>query len=215
MTLRHRLSLLVAIALIPPLLLMLYNVVRSQVVLDKQVRGEMSAAAQLIAADLVQLIDGGGPLRPAMSKHPAVPGDEAACTAYFRSGIADIPLYRAAAIVDSDGGFHCSTFPTPPKVTARDLDYFREPLTTGRFATAAAPDRATEALPLHVSTPYRTADGALKGVILLALDPERLAQELESRSWRPPQRAMVLDRDGSLVLSIPRGNGERAKAIAE
>ena len=58
MTLRHRLSLLVAIALIPPLLLTLYHVVRSQIVLDKEARDEALAAARLISAEFSQLIEG-------------------------------------------------------------------------------------------------------------------------------------------------------------
>src|SRR5262249_45311569 len=85
MTLRHRLSLLVAIALVPPLLPTLYHVVRSQIVLDKEARDEALAAARLISAEFSQLIEGSRHLMTAMIKHPAVPGDEAACAAYFRA----------------------------------------------------------------------------------------------------------------------------------
>jgi two-component sensor histidine kinase len=216
MTLRHRLSLLVAIALIPPLLLTLYNVVRSQVVLDKQARAEVAAAARLISAELAQLIDGSRHLMAAMSRHPAVPDDEAACAAYFKSVIGEIPVYRAAAIIDSDGGFHCSTSPTPPKLAATDRDHFLGPSSTGALTTGAlVHDPATERPSIHVSMPYRSANGSLNGAILLALDPQRMAEDLEGRPERPPYRAFVLDRDGSLVLSIPQDNAASAKAIAQ
>jgi two-component sensor histidine kinase len=216
MTLRHRLSVLVTIALIPPLLLTLYNVVRSQVVLDKQARAEVAAAARLISAELAQLIDDSRHLMAAMSRHPAVPDDEAACSAYFKSVIGDIPVYRAAAIIDTNGRFHCSTSPTPPKLAATSREYFREPPATGVLTTGAlVRDPAAETPSIEVSMPYRSADGARNGVFLLALDPKRMAEDLEGRPWRPPYRAFVLDRDGSLVLSIPQDNAESAKAIAQ
>jgi two-component sensor histidine kinase len=214
MTLRHRLSVLITIALIPPLLLTLYNVVRSQVVMDKQARAEVAAAARLISAELAQLIDGSRHLMAAMSRHPAVPDDEAACAAYFRSVIGDIPVYRSAAIIDAGGGVHCSTNSPPPQLAATDPA--GEPLVPGALPTGApAQDPVPEAPSIQVSMPYRSADGARNGVIVLALDPKRMAEDLEGRPWRAPYRAFVLDRDGSLVLSIPQDNAESAKAIAQ
>ena len=48
MSLRRRLSVLVMIALTPPLLLTLYNTVRWQLVLEKEARDEVLASARLI-----------------------------------------------------------------------------------------------------------------------------------------------------------------------
>src|SRR5262245_21196123 len=216
MTLRHRLSLLVAIALIPPLLLTLYNVVRSQIVLDKEARDEALTAARLISAELAQLIEGSRQLMVAMSRHPAVPDDEATCAAYFRSVIADIPLYREAAVIDTNGAFHCASTQIPATPDVKGRAYFREPMTTGRLTVGPlTQDGATPAPSLHVSLPYRSADGASKGVIGLVLDPERIAQILARRPLRSHQRIIVLDRAGSLVLAIPPDSAEGAKVIAQ
>ena len=163
MTLRHRLSLLVAIALIPPLLLTLYHVVRSQIVIDKEARDEAVAAARLISAEFSQVIEGGRQLMTAMSKHPAVPEDETACAAYFRSVIADIPVYRAAAIIDTDGVSHCASLPTPVSPDVKGRVHVREPLANGRLTIGPLTyDRATQTTSMHMSMPYRTADGTSK-----------------------------------------------------
>jgi two-component sensor histidine kinase len=216
MTLRHRLSLLVAIALIPPLLLTLYNVVRSQIVLDKEARDEALTAARLISAEFAQLIEGSRQLMVAMSRHPAVPDDETACAAYFRSVIAEIPVYREATVVDTDGAFHCATIPIPTTPGIKDRAYFREPMTTGRLTVGPLiQDGVTQASSLHVSMPYRAADGSVKGVIVLVLDPERIAQGLAGRPLRSHQRIIVLDRAGSLVLAVPPDAAEGAKVIAQ
>jgi hypothetical protein len=55
----------------------------------------------------------------AMAKYPNIPDHEAECTSYFKSVIADIPIYREAAIIDTDGkSIHCSTLPqVEPAVT--------------------------------------------------------------------------------------------------
>jgi two-component sensor histidine kinase len=216
MTLRHRLSLLVAIALIPPLLLTLYNVVRSQIVLDKEARDEALTAARLISAEFAQLIEGSRQLMVAMSKHPAVPDDEAACAAYFRSVIAEIPAYREAAVIDTNGAFHCASIPIPVTPGIKDRAYFREPMTTGRLTVGPLiEDGATQAPSLHVSMPYRAADGPVNGVIVLVLNPERIAQGLAGRPLRSHQRIIVLDRAGSLVLAVPPDSAEGAKVIAQ
>ncbi|MFL5064712.1 MAG: hypothetical protein ACJ8ED_08660, partial [Xanthobacteraceae bacterium] len=216
MTLRHRLSLLVAIALIPPLLLTLYNVVRSQIVLDKEARGEALTAARLISAEFAQLIEGSRRLMVAMSRHPAIPDDEAACAAYFRSVIADIPLYREAVIIDTSGASHCATGATPATSDVKDRAYFREPMTSGRLTVGPLTRDGVAQVPsLHVSMPYRAVDGAVKGVMVLVLNPERIAQGLAVRPLRPHQRIMVLDRAGSLVLAVPPESAEGAKVIAQ
>jgi two-component sensor histidine kinase len=216
MTLRHRLSLLVAIALMPALLLTLYNVVRSQVVLDKQARAEALTAAQLISAELAQVIDASRHLMVAMSKHPAVPGDEAACAAYFKSVIEGMPMYRAAAIVDVNGTYHCSTLPLATNLDARRRVSSGAPLTSGQLTTGTVVQgRVTGAPSIDVSMPYKAADGSLEGMMLLVLDPERIALDLEGRPWRAPHRAIVLDRNGSVILTIPQSTVESAKAIAQ
>jgi len=152
----------------------------------------------------------------AMSKHPAVPHDEAACAAYFKSVIADYPIYREAAVIDADGAVHCSTAPISAGLDVTSLASSGKPTTTGTLATGPpAQGRAAPATSLHVSMPYHEADGSVRGVIDLALDPERIAQDLAERPWRPRHRVIVLDRDGSVLLTVPQDNAESARAIAQ
>jgi hypothetical protein len=48
-----------------------------------------------------------------MTKSPIVSDNEQECTSYFKSVIAEIPAFREAAIVDTDGKSHCSSIPFP------------------------------------------------------------------------------------------------------
>ncbi len=216
MSLRRRLAVLVAISLMPPLLLTLYNTVRWQLVLEKEARDEALGAARLVSSEFTQLIDGTRQLMVAMGRHPAVPDREDECSAFFKSVIADIPVYRQAAFIDTSGKFHCSTIPIPPTLDVSDRIYFREPLATGNLAIGTlVQGRVTGGSSIHVSLPFKGADGAVKGIMVLILNPEQLAQGLAARSWRSHHRVMILDRDGAVVLAIPRTDGDEPAHIAE
>ena len=215
MSLRRRLSVLVAIALMPPLLLTLYNTVRWQLVLEREARIEVLAVARLVSAELAQVIEGARQLMVAMSKHPAVPEREIECAAYFKSIIASIPLYRQAAVIDPNGTFHCSTIPIPPNLNVRDRIYFQEPQVTGQLAIGMlVQGRVTHESSIHLSMPFIDTGGKQRGVIVLILNPDQLAQDLSARSWRSRYRLTLFDREGSPVLGLPRDDSDEAKTAA-
>ena len=215
MSLRRRLSVLVAFALLPPLLLTLYNTVRWQLVLEREARAEVLAVSRLVSAELAQVVEGARQLMVAMSKHPAVPDREAECTAYFKSVIAGIPLYRQAAVIDPHATFHCSTIPIPPNLNVRDRIYFQEPQITGQLAIGTlVTGRVTRESSIHISMPFTDASDRPRGVIVLILNPERMAQNLDARPWRSRYRITVFDREGNPVFNTPRDTSEEAQAAA-
>lgn len=215
MSLRRRLSVLVAFALLPPLLLTLYNTVRWQLVLEREARAEVLAVARLVSAELAQVVEGARQLMVAMSKHPAVPDRETECTAYFKSVIAGIPLYRQAAVIDPHAVFHCSTIPIPASLNVRDRVYFNEPQITGQLAIGTlVTGRVTREPSIHISMPFTDASDRQRGVIVLILNPERMAQNLDARPWRSRYRITVFDREGNPVFNTPRDDSEEAHSAA-
>lgn len=213
MTLRHRLSLLVATALMPPLLLTLYNVVRTQISLDREARGEALVNARQISAEFAQMIEGTRQLINVMSKHPAVSADEPTCGAYFRSVIADLPLYREAAMIDPAGKLRCSTVPVPVGL-ARDGIYLGGHALVDQLTIRLVQEEADRPS-IQILMPVKAADGSSKGVIGLVFNMDGLALDLEGRLWKSRPRILILDRGGSVLLTIPRDDVEKAKQTAE
>jgi len=208
MSLRFRLSVLVAAAVAPSLALIGYNSYTLKNYVEADVGGEALASARLVSAELVQLLEGTRRTMIALMKNPAVPDDEEACSAYFRSVIADLSLFRGAAFIDRDGKFHCSTIPIPPTVDVHDRLYFREPLQTGQFTVGTlTTGRVTGESSIHLSMPYHSADNRVHGVVVLILNPERVARDFAAREWPPQHRLTVFDRDGNPLLRIPRSEG--------
>jgi two-component sensor histidine kinase len=205
MSLRFRLSVLVAAAVAPSLALIGYNSYTWKDFLESDAGDEALASAQLVSAEFTQLLEGTRRIMTTIMKHPGVPEREEECSAYFKSVIADLDIYREAAFIDRDGKFHCSTIPIPATLDVRDRIYFREPLETGRFTVGTlTTGRVTGETSMHVSMPFHFADGRASGVVVLILNPEKIAQEFEARRWPPQHRLTVFDRAGSVVLRIPR-----------
>ena len=216
MSFRRRLSALVAIALMPSLLLSAYNAARWKIFLEDEANTTALSAARFISAEFGLVIGNSRQLMTVMAKYPNIPGHEEECTSYFKSVIADIPIYREAAIIDTDGKFHCSTVPIPPTLDVRDRIYFYEPLKTGKLTVGTITQgRVTRSRSIHLSMPYKDANGSIRGVIVLTLNPEKLAEILPAYPWRSEHRLIVLDREGSLVLTIPPSDFENVEAISK
>lgn len=213
MSLRYRLAALVAVALAPPLAISAYNTLRWQSIIERDAREEALAAARLMAAELSQIVAGSRQLMIAMSRHPSVPDKEAECAAYFKAVIDGLPVYREAAVIGLDGKFRCSTIPVPPTLDVRDRLYFGGPIETGELTVGTlVQGRVTQARSIHIAMPFDRGAG-IEGVIVLILNPERVAEQLSARPWRSNHRAIVLDRNGELVFTIPKHGEEDARTI--
>jgi hypothetical protein len=160
MSLRRRLSVLVAIALVPSLALTTYNAVRWKLFLEGEAHTTALSAARFTAAEFEQIIENSRQLMKVMSKYPAAPDHEEECTSYFKSVIADISIYREVAIIDANGKFHCSTIEIPPTLDVSDRVYFYEPMKTGKLTVGTITQgRVTHSTSIHLSMPFKNADG--------------------------------------------------------
>jgi two-component sensor histidine kinase len=208
MSLRFRLSVLVAAAVAPSLALIGVNSYAWKDFLEADAGGDAVASARLVSAELSELLEGSRRLMITLMKHPGVPEREDDCSAYFKSVISDLTIYREAAFIDRAGKFHCSTIPIPANLDISDRVYFRGPLETGKLTVGTlTTGRVTGEPSIHISIPYRSADGRTDGVTVLILNPDKVTEEFEARKWPAQQRLTVYDREGAVVLRIPRKQG--------
>jgi two-component sensor histidine kinase len=215
LSLRSRLTVLVALAATPPLALVAYNTLEWRSLLEQQAAEDALASARLISGEMEQLIEGTRHLMQTIVRHPSVPNDEAACAAHFRATVENLALYRAAALIDRSGKFHCSSIDIPPTLDVSDRAYFTEPLRTGRLIVGqVTTGRVTGQRSLHVSMPYAPPDKSFDGVVVFILNPDRVAREFAIRPWLEGHQLSVFDRQGDLVFSIPPSEGTEARSAA-
>jgi two-component sensor histidine kinase len=214
MSLRRRLSILVGIGLTPPLLLVMVNTARWQIRQEEDLRAAVISDARLLATEVTQEIESAQHAMTIMSKFPGAPGDEAGCTAYFKSVIASLPIYREAAIIDKEGKFHCSTIPIPPTLNVSDRAYFYEPIASQKFTIGVlTKGRVTGETSIHLSMPYEAPDKSMTGIIVVILNPQKLVENLTALPFHPRDRIIVVDRQGAVVMAYPHAD-EISDAVA-
>jgi two-component sensor histidine kinase len=216
MRLRRRLSVLVAIALVPSLLLTAYNAARWRIFLESETRATALSEARLASSELEQMIDNARQLMTAMAQFPLTTDNKTECAAYFKSIILDVQTFREASIVDTDGQFLCSTIPLQDALDVDDRIRLYQSLKTSKLSIATIiQDRPTHSTSIQISMPYKDTDGSIKGVIVLTGDPERLAESFAADQWRSEHRLVIIDGQGSLVLTLPANESEEADSVAK
>ncbi len=216
MRLRRRLSVLVAIALVPSLLLTAYNAARWRIFLESETRATALSEARLASSELEQLIDNARQLMTAMAQFPLNSDNKAECASYFRSIISDVQTFREATIIDTDGKFLCSTIPSQDALDVDDRIRFYQSLKASKLNVGTIiQDRPTQSTSVQISMPYKGADGSIKGVIVLTGDSEKLIESFAADQWRSDHRLVVIDGQGSLVLTLPTNDPEEADAVAK
>src|ERR1700722_5448102 len=159
MRLRRRLSVLVAIALVPSLLLTAYDAARWRIFLESETRATALSEARLASSELEQIIDNARQLMTAMTKFTLNTDNKAECASYFKSMISDVETFRGAAIIDTDGKFICSTTPSQDMLDVGDRIRFYQSLKAGQLSVGTIiADRPAHSPSIQISMPYKDAD---------------------------------------------------------
>ncbi len=88
-----------------------------------------------------------------------------------------------------------------------DRAYFYEPIRTGQFTIGMLTrGRVTGETSIHLSMPYKSPDGANEGVIVVILNPQKMAENLVALPFHPRDRVMVVDRQGAVVMAYPQSD---------
>src|SRR5215471_11952877 len=214
MRLRRRLSVLVAIALVPSLLLTAYNAARWRIFLENEARATALSEARATSSELDQIIGNARQLLTTMTKFPLNTDNKDECALHLKSIISGVQTFHEAAIIDMDGRFLCSTTPEPLDVGDR-LYFSPSSKVSDLVAGTIIQGGVTHSTSIHLSMPYRDADGSIKGEIVLIGDLERLGEGLQAYQWRPDHRLIILDDQGSLVFTLPTNDSEEADTIAK
>src|SRR5260370_10033224 len=128
--------------------------------------------------------------------------------------MANVKTLHEAAMSITDGKFLCST--RQEVLDVGDRFHFSQSLKASELkAGTIIQRRITHSRSIRLSMTYKDADGSIKGVIVLIGDSEKLAEGLQAFQWRPDHRLIILNGQGSLVLTLPTNDSEEADTIAK
>jgi two-component sensor histidine kinase len=216
MRLRRRLSVLVAIALVPSLLLTAYNAARWRIFLEDETRATALSEARLTSSELAQIIDNARQLMTAMAKYPLNADNKEECASHFQSIVSLVQTFSEAAIIDTDGKFLCSTIPSQEALDVGDRASFYQSFKADKLVVGTIiHGRSTGSRSIQLSMPYRDADGAIKGLIVVIGDSAKLAERFQAYQWRSEHRLIIMDGQGALLLTLPTNDSAEADTIAK
>ena len=205
MTLTRRLFILTAVALIPALAIVFYNLLSSHRERERDVHDLTRRTSQLASLEMERIVSGAeGVLRTLASAPFVRTFDTVGCSQYFTDVNAQLPQFTLLSALDASGTLRCHTEMPSAALQPEDRPHFREVLRTGQFTVGAytvSPVNGRRNLPLAV--PINGPDGAVIGAVVGGLDLEWLGTRLRERDSLRASSITIADRDGVIIAREP------------
>ena len=205
MTLTRRLFILTAVALLPALAIVFYNLLSSHREREREVHDLARRTSQLASLEMERIVSGAeGVLRTLASAPIVKTFDTVRCSQYFADVNAQLPQFTLIAAIDGSGTLRCHTTMPSTALHPEDRPHFKEVMRTGQFTVGeytVSPVNGRPNLPLAV--PITGPDGDVIGAVVGGLDLEWLGKRLRERDSLRASSITIADRNGVIVAREP------------
>ena len=208
MALLLRLFALVAFALLPGIVIQLYNELDLRFSRQMEVQELALGLTKLAAAEQQQIIQGIRQALISLSELPAVKAkDDRGCEAYLSRIRERYPNFINFIVVDINGDSFCDSSSDYEPSTAAGRPYFTSVLKTGKFTVGEfTHGRATGRNVLHFALPFYDDDGQMEGAVIAVLSLDWLARYLAQKGTPPGAALAIRDRNGTYLARYPRND---------
>ena len=204
-SLQTRLLVVVGLGLLPVLAFQIHNESDARHARKQQMEAEALRVVRAVDDGQQRIIDSAMQSVDLISRTPAVQERRVElCGTLLTNVIAGLPRYASIAVIGLDGRSICEPGAVNSQDSALGRPYFRRAVQTGGFAVGDYTISQRTGKPvLHVAKAYRTPDGKLAGVVVLALKLGWLQQQILALSLPAGAVATVADRDGNILARSP------------
>jgi PAS domain S-box-containing protein len=208
-TLLARILLIVSAALVPALGFQAWTEMNARLTRNQMVENEALRFARLVSAEQQRIAEGAEQVLDTLGASPAVlEGKAGDCQHLLANMVRKMPRYRYAAVIGLDGREICAPGPPDQSVDVSDRAFFRRALQTGGFVIGDYAVGVFSGDPaVHMAEPFADRDGAVGGVVVVALSLEWLGEQLKRLDLPPAAVASVVDRNGIVLARYPAGAG--------
>lgn len=202
-SLRVRLALLVIAAVVPALLLVVFDFLAQRRETTAEAYGNALRVARAVAADQDQLIETTRQLLTAMALHPEVRSLEASkCSALAARLLS--PIFANLGASTPDGDIFCSALPLTGRVNNADRAYFRRAMETRRFAVGEFQiGRITGVPTINTGYPLLDQSGRVRAVLFAAVDLREMSAPLAKTDLPAGSTVTVFDNNGTILARSP------------
>lgn len=216
-SLRHRLLLLILLAVLPALILLVSTAWEQRRQAAEDAQDDALRLARLASSQHERLIEGARSLLVGLAQLSDVQmHNSRACSALFAEVRRRFPLYRNIGAIRPDGHVFCAAQRLTGGRNVAELPYFRQAFDSGEFAVSGyRMDRASGKPVLTVAYPAIDRAGAVWGVVFAELDLGWVSQ-LATRAGLPPGSVVsVVDAHGVVLARSPDAEAWVGKTTSE
>lgn len=207
-SLRNRLLLLTAVALLPAFVIVLANNLTSRALRSAEVDAYALKMTEVVQNEVIRGLSAAATLMIGMGRSEIVTRhDAAACQSYTDSIRRDLVTIVDIAVADVSGQLYCRSGDT----SAADLQHEVDALVAGQPGRLVVGGftQTTSGPALPIGLAQTSADGKVQGYIVLNVDMAELVAQLTAATKDvPSSRTTVTDRNGVVLLSLPQGNAQ-------
>lgn len=203
MSVRRHLILLAAMCMLPAIVLLASSQLELRRARQAEVRRDVFGLAQSEAGEVKSVISGARQFLTALAQAPAIrERNDLYCSALLEKLKNQYPSYASIVADDSSGRSFCGSVPGRVVYDNRN-PAFLAALKTRQFAVGEFTISPLTGAPvLPVAQPVITDDDRLLGVLVISIDLNWLAQDVQSRL--PPGTGLTIaDRNEAVLVRIP------------
>ncbi len=207
MSLLTRVLLIIAAALLPPLLMQAFNEAALRSARQADLRDETLRDAEQVASEIDWIIGGVRNVLVATATNPAIQAaDAAACEPVLQSVFRSLVFLRSVTLVGEDGRVICATDPSLDGLHFKQSELIALALSRGEVAIGPyATDPLDGAPEMPAAYPVRGLPG-LGPVLVGQVDLGWLAGRLRQRGQPAGTTVIVADRNGTILAQAPGDN---------
>lgn len=203
--LRARLFLLVALAILPALILIVFTAAEQRGAAAREAEANALRTAHVIADSQALLVENARHVLQTLAELPSVrQGATAVCESHLAPLVLDQGRYLNAGLVRPDGEILCSVRPVLRPGNLSEWGFVKQALASrsfsiGEYHWAFAANQAT----LHFSVPVLDTGGDIRAILFVALDLGWLSRN-QAKTELPAGSVLLLwDREGVLLGRYP------------
>ncbi len=205
LSLRQRFFILTALALMPAVVILIYN----EVTLRKNRTAEIHQTAlrtgQFASLEMQRIFAGAESTLSAMARAPVIREFRLPdCVSYLADIVKSSPQFTNISAIDATGLMRCRSVAVSNPVRVDDRPYFIETMRTNAFVVGDYSKSRITGLPtLPVAVPIKDAAGQPAGVLVAGIDLDWLETVLKQRSFGKNDAMTIADRNGVIIAREP------------
>jgi signal transduction histidine kinase len=214
-TLRGRLLLIVALALLPALILILSVSLHQRQIAREVAKKDLQERVHQIAHMQEKIILQAEQVLRLLAEIPAVQQGTPDAEEIFATLLKRHQEYANLGLADRQGRLLRSALPLEKTSTIADQYYFQEALQTKQLAIGNYQvNRLSHKASLGLGYPILAQDGQVAGVVVVVLDLEWLQDLISTFQSLPEESITVLDSDGTVLARAPEPGGFVGQRLA-